>query len=147
MAHSYSTNLVHLVFSTKGRLPLIKPEWQNELWRNLVGIGRNRKIIVAAVGGIEDHVHILFFLPSTMTLAKAIQELKANSSRWMRERDRRFSWQQGYGAFGVSQSNKQVVIDYIDNQAAHHRKMTFQEEFIALLKKHEVAYDPKWIWG
>ena len=147
MAHSYSTMLVHLVFSTKGRLPLIKPDWQEDLWRTFVGIGRNHKIIVAAVGGVADHVHILFFLPSTMTLAKAIQELKANSSRWMRQRDRRFSWQQGYGAFGVSQSNKQAVIDYIDNQAEHHRKMSFEEEFVALLKRHGVDYDPKWVLG
>lgn len=112
-----------------------------------MGIGRNHKITVVAVGGIEDHIHILFFLPTTVTLAKAIQTLKANSSRWMRDHDRRFSWQQGYGAFAVSQSNKQAVIDYIDHQAEHHKKMTFQEEFLAFLKKHEVEYDPRWIWG
>jgi putative transposase len=147
MAHSYSTNLIHLVFSTKDRRPQITPKIQPDLWRNIVGIGRNHKITVAAVGGIENHIHILFFLPGTMPLAKAIQTLKANSSRWMRYHDPKFAWQPGYGAFGVSQSNKQAVIDYIDHQAEHHRKMSFQDEFIALLEKQEVGYDPKWMWG
>src|SRR5947209_357288 len=94
MAHTYTQNLIHLVFSTKGRLPLIPNDKQPELWKYIVGIGANHKIHMISVGGMRDHIHVFFDLPKTMTLAKAAQTIKANSSRWMRERDRRFTWQE-----------------------------------------------------
>ena len=147
MPHAYAQNLIHLVFSTKHRRPQISVKRQKQLWEYIVGIGVNHKIMVVAVGGMEDHIHLLFGLPATMTLAKAVQVLKANSSRWMNEHDSAFSWQEGYGAFGVSASNKKAVIEYIQTQSEHHRNRTFEEEFVFLLKKHEVDYDPEWVFG
>ena len=147
MAHTYTQNLIHLVFSTKGRRPLIPANKQKDLWRYIVGIGVNEKIRIITVGGMRDHVHVLFDLPKTMPLMKAAQVIKANSSRWMRMNDRRFSWQESYGAFGVSESAREAVIRYIDNQPAHHAKRTFEDEYVALLKKHRVEYDSAHLFG
>jgi REP element-mobilizing transposase RayT len=147
MAHTYTQNLIHLVFSTKERQPSIHERVQSELWKYIVGIGANHKIPIVTVGGMRDHIHVLFDLPKTIALAKAVQTLKANSSRWMREHDRRFSWQVAYGAFGVSESGRNSVIEYIENQAEHHKKRSFEEEYLALLKKHNIQYDAKWVLG
>lgn len=143
MSHSYAQNHVHLVFSTKERQRLIPRESFRRLWSYLAGICKNHGMIAFAVGGMEDHVHVLFRLPPTMTLARAVTLLKSNSSKWMRERGTKFAWQQGYGAFSVSSSNLQVVIDYIDTQDEHHKKLSFEQEFAALLRKHGVKFDLK----
>lgn len=121
MAHSYSSNLLHVTFSTKERKPLIVEKVQERLWAYFVGIGRNHSIPILAVGGIANHVHLLFSLPQTVSLAKAIQIFKANSSRWMRERVGLFAWQEGYGAFSVSPSQAGRVKEYIRNQPAHQK--------------------------
>jgi putative transposase len=147
MAHTYTHNLIHLVFSTKGRLPLIPNDKQSELWKYIVGIGANHKIYVIVVGGMRDHVHVLFDLPKTMTLSDAARIVKANSSRWMRETDRRFAWQDAYGAFGVSESGREATIEYIINQAQHHKKRDFKAEYIALLKKHNMPFDPRYVFA
>ena len=147
MSHSYSQNHVHLVFSTKNRQKIIPKPFQSRLWAYLAAICRNNDILAFAVGGIGDHVHILFRLPPTMTLARAVTLLKSNSSKWLNEKGIRFAWQQGYGAFSVSSSNVSTVIRYIDNQEAHHRKISFEDEFIALLNKHGVKFDPKYVLG
>ena len=147
MAHTYTQNLIHLVFSTKGRQRLIPANKQDALWKYIVGIGVNEKIRIITVGGMRDHVHVLFDLPKTMPLMKAAQIIKANSSRWMRQTDRRFSWQESLGAFGVSESSREAVIKYIDNQPAHHAKRTFESEYVALLKKHRVEYDAAHLFG
>jgi REP element-mobilizing transposase RayT len=96
---------------------------------------------------MEDHAHLLIQLPATLTLAKAVQLLKGSSSKWVGEHGREFSWQEGYGAFGVSKSNMNAVVKYIANQEKHHRKITFEEEFIALLEKHGIEYDPRYVFG
>ena len=99
------------------------------------------------VGGVADHVHLLFGLSRTISLAELVKDLKTSSTKMMREKGHGgFSWQTGYGAFSVSESNKTAVIEYIVNQEAHHRKMTFQEEIRALLKKHSVRFDERYIW-
>ena len=101
------------------------------------------------IGGMPDHVHILLSLPSTVSIAKAMQLVKGGSSKWVHDtfpEHRLFNWQVKYGAFGVSQSLLEKTIGYIRNQENHHRKMTFQEEFLALLKKHHVAYDERYLW-
>ena len=95
-----------------------------------------------AVGGTEDHIHLLLHLPPKLALAKAVLLLKANSSKWMGEAGREFSWQEGYGAFSVSASNLDSVIGYIQNQEKHHRKFTFEEEFRAILRRHGIEHDP-----
>jgi len=113
----------------------------------MAGICRHQKIIPVAIGGIENHAHLLFHLPPTLTLAKAINLIKANSSKWMNENGRSFAWQEGYGAFNVSVSSLETVAKYVRNQRWHHRKMTFEDEFLALLKKHRIEYDLKYVFG
>jgi putative transposase len=147
MSHSYAQNHIHLVFSTKDRRKLIPKSLQRPLWAYLAGICKNNDMLSFAVGGMEDHAHLLFRLPPTIGLAKAINMLKANSSSWMSEQGRRFSWQKGYGAFSVSSSMVPAVIEYIDAQERHHQKMSFDEEFIALLEKHGVEYDSRYVFG
>jgi REP element-mobilizing transposase RayT len=101
------------------------------------------------IGGVADHVHILLSLPSTLPLAKALQLIKGGSSKWVHDtfpEHRLFGWQVKYGAFSVSVSQLDKTIHYIKNQAEHHRRMTFQEEFVALLRKHRIAYDERYLW-
>jgi REP element-mobilizing transposase RayT len=103
-----------------------------------------------AVGGTDDHLHALLSLPSTMAIAKAVQLIKGGSSKWIHDTFpslRRFAWQEGYGAFSVSSSQVNKTIAYIDNQKEHHRKRSFQEEFIQLLVKHGIEYDPRYVFG
>jgi putative transposase len=147
MPHTYSQNYLHVVFSTKERRKLIRKEFQPKLWSYMAGIGRNNGFLVLANGGMEDHAHLLIQLPATLTLAKAVQLLKGSSSKWVGKHGREFSWQEGYGAFGVSKSNMNAVVKYIANQEKHHRKITFEEEFIALLEKHGIEYDPRYVFG
>jgi putative transposase len=147
MAHTFSRNHIHVVFSTKDRRNTITKEWQPRLWAYVAGICKNHEMIAVAVGGTENHVHILLHLPPKLALAKAVALLKANSSKWMGENGIKFSWQGGYGAFSVSSSNLDQVTRYIQNQEAHHRKTSFKDEFRALLRKHGVDYDPKFVLG
>jgi putative transposase len=148
MSHTYVSALVHCVFSTKERRKLIRAETQSELWSFIGGIARKNEFKALIVGGTEDHVHILLSLPATVPLAKAVQLLKGASSRWMNESHAKgFSWQEGYGAFTLGVSQKPHTVDYIKRQAEHHRKRSFEEEFLAFLKKHAIDYDPKYMWG
>ena len=110
---------------------------QPEMWSYLAGICRNQNMVSVAIGGIADHVHLLFHLLPTVSLAKAISVLKANSSLWMNERGIKFARQEGYGAFSVSASNLATVSRYIRNQKIHHAKFTFEDEFLTLLRKHK----------
>ena len=146
---SYVSSYFHCVFSTKERRPLITPELQERLWPFLGGIAKRNDMKAIEVGGTADHVHILLSLPSTFSIAKAMQLIKGGSSKWVHEnfpQQRLFGWQVKYGAFGVSVSLLDQTIRYIKNQKAHHRKMTFQEEFLILLKKHRIAYDERYLW-
>jgi putative transposase len=147
VGHAYFRNHVHLIFSTKDRRKAIPKELQPRLWAYLAGICKRHKVIVIEVGGTDDHIHILMDLPPTLALAKAVLLLKANSSKWIGENVRDFSWQEGYGAFSVSSSNLDQVIEYIRNQEAHHRKRTFEEEFREILRRHGVEYDAKYMFG
>jgi len=147
MPHSYTNHLLHVVFSTRERKPTIPTASLRELWAVMAGIGRNHRLTVIKIGGMADHVHILFGLPADVTLAHAVQVLKANSSRWMHERVPKFAWQQGYGAFSVSASVAGAVKKYIENQAEHHKRRSFEDEFLALLKKSGIPYDPKFVFG
>ena len=127
---------------------MIPAEKQSELWSFIGGIARKNGFKALIVGGTEDHGHILLSLPAAMPLAKAVQLLKGSSSRWMNENQAKgFAWQEGYGAFTLGVSQKSRTIDYIKRQAEHHRKRSFEEEFLAFLKKHAIDYDPKYVWG
>ena len=120
MSHTHAWVLVHCVFSTKERANLIPDPV--EMCRYLTGVARAKNITLLAAGGTANHIHLLIHVPPSMPLAKAIQELKGNSSRWLHERRMKFEWQEGYGAFSVSQSQKHIVAEYIAHQAEHHRK-------------------------
>ena len=146
---SYVSAYFHCVFSTKERRPLITPELRKRLWPFLGGIARQNKMKAIEVGGVADHVHILLSLPSTLAVAKAQVDLAEASLKAIHEtfpEQRVFAWQEEYGAFSVSVSQLDKTIEYIRGQEAHHRKMTFQEEFLALLKKHRIEYDERYLW-
>jgi REP element-mobilizing transposase RayT len=146
MSHTFARIHVHIIFSTKERQKSIPKQIQPQLWSYMVGICRNKDIKAIAINGTDNHVHALVHLPTTITLAKAVNFLKSNSSRWMREHGRRFAWQDGYGAFSVSESNTAAVINYIRDQEKHHRRRSFEEEYLAFLKKHGFKYDPKYVF-
>lgn len=147
MSHSYAQNHIHLVFSTKDREKFLKREFLPRLWTYTAAVCKNHDLLTFAVGGMEDHIHLLFRLPPTMTLAEAVALVKSNSSKWIKDQGKKFAWQEGYGAFSVSSSKIATVIRYIDNQEAHHRKVSFEDEYISLLKKHGVEFDPKYVFG
>jgi REP element-mobilizing transposase RayT len=114
------------------------------------GIARENKMRALAIGGVEDHVHILLSIPSTLSVAKALQLIKGGSSKWVHEtfpEHRDFEWQEGYGAFSIGVSQVDDTKKYIANQREHHRTRSFQEEFIAFLERHGIEYDPRYVWG
>ncbi len=134
---SYVSNHVHIVFSTTNRMKLIGENFQPQLWAYMAGIAKNHGMHAVAIGGIEDHVHALINLGPTLAIAKAVQMLKENSSRWMNEHPgMRFEWQEGYFGCSVSRSQVTTVARYIANQREHHRKMNSEQEFQLLLMKH-----------
>jgi putative transposase len=147
MSHTYAANLVHCVFSTKAPRPSIPAERQQKLWAYILGIARNTNVAVMAIGGVSDHIHVLISLPPTRNLAKVMCDFKANSSRWLKEPGLQFAWQEGYGAFSVSPSRVADVQPYIRNQSEHHKRRNFEEEFIDLLRKSGIAFDPKYVLG
>jgi putative transposase len=146
---SYVSSYFHCVFSTKERRPLIPPSLRDRLWPYLGGIARQHDMTALEIGGIQDHVHILLSLPATLAIAKGLQLLKGGSSKWVHDtfpEHRLFRWQVKYGAFSTSVSQLDNTIQYIKSQEQHHQKMTFQEEFIALLKRHRISYDERYLW-
>jgi putative transposase len=149
MSHTYCSSLFHCVFSTKERRKTIEAEIQPRLWAYMGGVAREHGMKALAVGGAEDHVHILLSLPSSLPVAKAMREIKSASSLWMGQVAGRknFEWQEGYGAFSIGWSQVNATIRYIENQSEHHRKQDFQAEFIAFLVKHRIEYDPRYVLG
>lgn len=136
-------------FSTKERRPLIGQELSERLWPFLGGIARQNKMKAIEVGGVADHVHILLSIPATLSISKAMQLIKGGSSKWVHETfpaQREFAWQEKYGAFSVSESRVESVVEYIRAQPEHHRRTTFQDEFVMLLKKHRIEYDERYSW-
>ncbi len=149
MPHSFIVCRMHCIFSTRERQPLITPEMAARLHPYLAGIARQNKIIPHAVGGTEDHVHLLVDLPSTMAVAKALQLIKGGSSKWIHQQfpqTQRFAWQEGYGAFSIGISLTGKTIRYIQTQSEHHRVKTFKEEFLDFLRRYEMEYDERYIW-
>jgi putative transposase len=144
MAHTYVGNFIHCIFSTKERRPLLPADRTVDLYAYLGGIARSEGFTLIAAGGTANHLHLLFDLPATDSLSTAVQKLKGSSSRWL---GRTFAWQEGYGAFSVSPSQLSAVKKYIRNQEQHHRKRTFEEEFISLLRSCGVEYDARYVFG
>jgi len=147
MSHSYSQILVHGTFSTEERRNLIQDDMQPRLWAYISATAKKDGVRMISVGGIANHAHVLFALPPTLTLATVMRNLKSNSSRWMREKGCKFAWQTGYGAFSIGYSQLDAVVNYIRRQPEHHKRRSFEQEFLALLKKYGVDYDPKYVLG
>lgn len=149
MGQSLVKNYIHIVFSTKHRVELIKPPYEEELHAYLCGVCKKLECQPIKVGGYTDHVHILCMLSKKIALMKLLEEVKSHSSKWIKTRDaslKNFYWQDGYGAFSVNPSQVEKVISYIANQHEHHRKKNFQYEYRAFLNKYNVEYDERYIW-
>jgi putative transposase len=133
--------LVHVVFATAERRPMIRQEIQEGLHRYMGGIARENGIPALAIGGAPDHVHLLLSLPRTVSVAKAVQLLKAGSSKWLHEnfpKLKSFAWQEGYGAFSIGVSQRLATVKYIEGQAEHHKRISYGEEFKKFLAAHEI---------
>ncbi|HXY01874.1 MAG TPA: IS200/IS605 family transposase [Candidatus Limnocylindrales bacterium] len=144
MSHTYTNVAIHALFATKGRQPWLDRELRSDLFAYMAGIIKHLGARPLIVDGFKDHVHLLFILPEQLSLADLMEKLKANSSRWLHERSpslRNFAWQTGYTAFSVSQSSMEQVRAYIATQEEHHRKRTFHDEVVALLRKHGIEPD------
>ena len=147
MAHTHTNLLVHIVFSTQAFLPLIKNEVKAELFAYMGGLVKELKGKPIIINGMHDHVHMLILLPPNISVSEAMRFVKANSSRWVKERfGTKFAWQKGFGAFSVSRSNVDAVAKYIKDQERHHRRIDFKTEFVSLLDKNQVEYDERYLW-
>ncbi len=147
MAHSYVCVYVHVVFSTKDRRPLIPEAKSPVLWKYLAGIAAKYGMKVVAIGGMADHVHLLLSCAPDVSVSKAVNVLKSKSSKWMRTESQEFAWQEGYAGFSVSSSVLPKITEYINGQSEHHKKRDFAQDYLALLQKHGVQYDPAWVLG
>lgn len=144
--HSFNSCLIHCVWSTKNHAPMLNSNLRDRLWPYLGGIARENQMKALAIGGVADHVHTLISLPATLSVARAIQLLKGNSSRWIHEtfpNRTGFGWQEGYGAFSIGVSGIEATKRYIRNQTEHHRKRTFGEELRTILRQHGLEYDER----
>ena len=149
MSQSLSKVYVHITFSTKNLIPFIDDAIKSRLFEYLGGVCKQLDCIPLQVGGTNDHVHILCLLSKKITQIKLIEEVKKSSSKWIKtigHNYRNFYWQDGYGIFSVNPSEVDVVINYIKNQEEHHKKRTFNEEFLAFLKKYGIEYNEDYLW-
>lgn len=149
MAYTYSQINIHAVFSVKGRENLLKKEFRGYLFEYISGTMKSIGLFPLAVNGFEDHVHIFFELPPAISISKAVQQIKANSSRWINEEKLVtgiFQWQKGFSAFANSRSQRDRVIKYILNQESHHSNKCFREEYLDLLKNYRIDYDKNYLF-
>ena len=149
MVQSLADIVLHIVFSTKERKPWIDAMNEPELHAYICGICRNLNCPVIKINGVEDHIHVLLSLSRNIAISKLIAEIKSNSSRWIKTKDRKFrefSWQGGYGAFSVSRPQINGAIKYIEKQKEHHKTQIFKEEFLTMLKMGQIQYDEKYLW-
>lgn len=148
MANTYTQISIQAVFTVKGRENLIVNSWRDSLHQYIAGIVR-KEATSLAVGGWKDHVHIFFGLPPVLSISDLVKKVKANSSRWINDHNYvkgKFQWQEGYGAFSYSRSHRDAVIKYIMNQEQHHKAKTFREEYLDMLDKFEIIYEPKYLF-
>lgn len=149
MANTYTSLHYHIVFSTKNREPWITADIEPRIWAYLGGIATKNRMKPIQIGGVDDHVHVLLGAPATFAPAKVAQLIKGGSSAWIHTEFpelKNFAWQDGYGAFTVSKSGLPKVKDYILNQRDHHQRHSYRDEFLALLKRHEIEYDERYLW-
>lgn len=147
---SYTKLLFHVVFGTRDRAALLSPDIQPRLHSYIGGTVAKTSGVLLAVGGMPDHLHLFLSLNATANIADAVRDIKANSSRWLRQTfpplRPSFAWQSGYGAFSVSYSLRARVKSYITNQPQHHRRVAFREEYFAFLDRHGIEYDPETVF-
>ena len=146
MGNSFTNINIHIIFRTKSSGLPIREEDLAEMFQYIGGIIRSLSGVAYMVGGRPDHIHILTSLPVAITVSELVRTIKSNSSKWIKDKHpayQHFAWQEGYGAFSVSESNKQVVIDYISRQKAHHQKLTAQDEILIFMKKNGYTYESK----
>ncbi|MGA2297861.1 MAG: IS200/IS605 family transposase [FCB group bacterium] len=149
MSNTYTQIHIHSVFTVKNRDSLIQKEWKDELYMYITGIIKNNNHKLIIINGMPDHVHLLFGLRPEQSLSKLMQDIKANSSKWINEHNlvkEKFSWQEGYGAFSYSKSQLSSVIEYIKNKEKHHEKKTFIDEYVEFLKLFDISYDSRYIF-
>ena len=149
MPQSLDSVILHLVFSTKKRVPFLNGGIRDEVHRYLAETARRLGSIVYRVGGVEDHVHFALTLPRTIAVSRLVKELKVESSNMVKRRpegDRGFAWQAGYGVFSISHTHREGLVRHIETQEEHHRTVSFQDEFRALLAKHEMEWDEAYVW-
>ncbi len=147
MGQSFTSLTVHVIFSTKDRRPLITPDLRQRLFDYIGGIVRKNNGQLLAAGGTADHVHLLVALHPQTAVADMVRLIKANASKWVRQTVGKsdFAWQTGYGAFSVSHSNREDVRRYIATQEEHHQRVSFDEEWVAFLKRHDIPYDERYL--
>ena len=146
---TYTKLIYHIVYSTKNREKTIKQEHKRELFKYIWGIIENKKCHLYRINGVEDHLHILVSIRPNMNISAFVKDLKLSTNEWIKERDLfpKFSgWQIGYGAFTVSAYEKDGLIEYIKNQEEHHKKITFEDEYRALLKEHGIEFEEKYLF-
>jgi REP element-mobilizing transposase RayT len=146
MPQSLANILVHLVFSTKDRRPMIVDAAREQLHAYMLGVLSNLKCPSICLNSVRDHVHVCLNLHRTVAIADVVEELKTSTSKWMKQTERLFQWQAGYGAFSIGQSQVATVKKYIANQEKRHTRVSFQDEFRELLKRYELEYDEKYVW-
>ena len=149
MPQSLAKLLVHLIYSTKNREPVLREDIRDELHRYSAGILKELESPAILINSVEDHIHILYAHTKNFSPSKIVEEVKKGSSKWFKTKGlayAEFHWQNGYGAFSVSQSNVEEVRNYIENQAIHHRQMTFQDELRGLLRRHGIEFDERYLW-
>ena len=148
MPSSWTQNYYHVVFGTKHREPLISDELRERLIRFIGGIARDLRCSLLECNGMSEHIHLLVRFPPDVAPSVMVGNIKSRSSRWMRRElgKAKFTWQRGYGGFTVSRSAMEDVAEYIRRQQSHHRKMTFEQEFVRLLDKHGIEYDPRFLF-
>ena len=149
MPQSLAKIYVHVIFSTKHRQPLLADAWRDELFHVLGGTANNLGCQSIIVGGVADHVHMLFQLGRTITIADAVGKIKSTSSAWINQSGSlptEFHWQAGYAAFSVSQSNLEAVREYIRRQPEHHAKQSFEDELREWLRRYEIEWDERYVW-
>ena len=150
MPHSLADLLIHVIFSTKNRLPALDEDLRSRLFPYMAGIVKERGGNANIISGTKDHVHMLVSVPTSLPTAELMRHVKGSSSRWVHQElpgRRDFGWQRGFAAFSVSRSRYQQVYEYIARQEEHHRKVSFKEELTAFLKKHVIEYDETYLWS
>jgi len=149
MANTYTQIHIHAVFTVQNRDSIILCNWKDELYKYISGILQNNSHKLLAINGMSDHIHILFGFRPSQSLSDLMQDIKANSSKWINEKKfirAKFSWQEGYGAFSYTKADLPKIIRYIQDQKEHHKRKTFLEEYLELLKEFDIEYDERFVF-